>query len=178
MDMSGTHIYTSTSNPLHPLHYMQSGRRTPRNIHTTPATYYRQHFLSLPPTPHNTTIRKHIHTTYTSRALNSLPPNTLLGTRPPPISPEERSLSRADRVNLSRLRCGHHPALPSYMHRIGRAPTDTCDQCHGAPGGTDHLILQCPTLQQHRDAHSIQALENLWSQPVTVVNFLRDAGVI
>ena len=142
MDMRGTHFYTSTFDPSHPLHYMQTERRTPRNIHTTPATnihttpatHYKQHYDTLPPTPSNSSLRTHIHTTYTKRAIHSFRPNSLLGTRPPPVASSEAVLPRPDRVHLSRLRCGHHPSLPSYMHRIGRAALDLCNFCSLAPG--------------------------------------------
>merc|ERR1712074_487896 len=45
MRMRGTHIYTSTSNPSHPLHHLrQAPTRPPRRSHlphTTPAKYYK-----------------------------------------------------------------------------------------------------------------------------------------
>jgi len=176
MDMRGTHFYTSTLSPSHPLHYIQNERRTPRNIHTTPATYYRHLYTSLPDTPLNTSLQKHIHTTFTDRALSSFPPNSILGVRPPPIDFSEVHLSRRERVTLSRLRCGHHPSLPSYNHRIGRAVSDLCEYCSADSGTISHILTQCPTLQQHRTTHHIHTLEHLWTHPQEVSAFLRDIG--
>ena len=178
MDMRGTHFYTSTLDPSHPLHYMQTERRTPRNIHTTPATHYKQHYDTLPPTPPNTSLRTHIHTTHTTRAIHSFRPNSLLGTRPPPVASSEAVLPRPDRVHLSRLRCGHHHSLPSYMHRIGRAASDLCNFCSLAPGSVSHILLHCPSLQLHRASHHIHSLDQLWTHPRDCVAFLRDSAFI
>ena len=133
---------------------------------------------SLPPTPTDTSLHTHIHTEFTRRALASYSPNSLLGTRPPPVADEERQLPRADRVTLARLRCGHHQALPSYMHRIGRADSDSCVRCHADVGDTQHVLLHCPTLDTHRTRHHIHSLEHLWTRPVAVMQFLHDAGVL
>ena len=178
MDMRGTHAFTSTADPSHPLHYMQTPRPTSRYIHNTPAAHYLSLYSSLPPVPPDTSLRTHIHSSFTSQALAGLEPNSLLGTRPPPVNSEELLLPRTDRVHLARLRCGHHPALPVYMHRIGRAPDDSCAFCLGPPGSVEHVLLHCPHLQQHRDTHNIHSLEHLWTRPAAVVNFLRDAGVV
>ena len=51
MDMRGTHIFSSYSDPSHPLHYMQTPMQTPRHIHTTPANHYTDLLNSLPPPP-------------------------------------------------------------------------------------------------------------------------------
>ncbi len=177
MDMRGTHIFSSTSNPSHPLHYMQTDRQTRRNIHTTPASYYKGLFSSLPPTPPNTSLRKHIHTTFTQRTLLTYPSNTILSAHPPPISDVERSLPRADRVHLSRLRCGHHPSLPTYMHRIGTSDSDLCEACQAEPGSVSHVFLHCPTSQQHRATHNISTLEDLWVRPIASTRYMHEAGI-
>jgi len=126
MRMRGTHIYTSTGHPTHALHHLRTApARRPRADppHTTAAQYYQTELDSLPPIPENTSLRTHIHTVYTSRTLNSFPPNTLLGTTPPPLHIQrEQHLPREGWVHLSRFRCGHHTAIPTYKHRIGRAP--------------------------------------------------------
>ena len=87
-------------------------------------------------------------------------------------------MSREDRVHLSRLRCGHHPALPSYMNRIGRAPADVCELCLAEPGTVEHVLLHCPTLQEARAHHNITSLEHLWTRPTDVIDFLRSTGVL
>jgi hypothetical protein len=177
-DMRGTHMYNSTVDPEHPLHYMQTPTQTRRNIRTTPATHYRNLTNHLPPTPDGLSFRRHVHTVFTQRGVDSLEANSLLHARPPELNPEERTLSRADRVHLTRFRCGHHPAIPAYRHRIGLEATDTCTWCGLAPGSTRHLLEHCAQLQQHRDRHNITTLEHLWTRPVSVGNFLRDAGVV
>ena len=180
--MRGTHIYTSTAHPSHPLHSLRSApSRPPRRFppHTTPAQFYQESLDSLPPLPNNVSLHTHIHTTFTQRTLDTFPPNTLLGA-PPPITntAREQHLPREDRVHLSRLRCGHHTSIPTYMHRIGLAPDPTCTHCNNAEGTVEHVLLHCPALQIHRDRHHIQALEHLWERPEEIVGFLRDASLI
>ena len=178
MDMRGTHQYTSSLDPTHPLHHTLTPRHTARHIHNTPAEHYTSLYNSLPPTPQGTSLRTHIHTHFTSVAIANLAPNNILGARPPEPNPEELALSREDRVHISRMRCGHHPALPSYMHRIGRAPSDLCSWCGREPGTLEHVLLHCTHLQQYRDIHDIHMLEHLWTRPARSINFLRTAGVI
>ena len=178
MDMRGTHAYTSYTDPQHPLHYLTQERPLNRNIRKTPAHYYSTLYNTLPPTPQNTSLRTHIHTHFTNRGITRMQPNTILDKHPPPISDEELTLSREERVHLSRLRCGHHPALPSYTKRINLTDTDTCTLCNNAEGNLEHIILHCPHIQTHRLRYNIQSLEHLWTRPVEVYNFLHDAGVL
>ena len=183
MRMRGTHIFSSTTHPSHSLHHLhQAPSRPPRRSrvpHTTPAKFYKDSLNSLPPLPDNTSLHSHIHTTLTRETLDTFPPNTLLGA-PPPLANtlHEQRLPREDRVHLARLRCGHHTSIPTYMHRIGRAPTPTCVHCNSAVGTVEHVLLHCPALQIHRDRHHIHALEHLWELPEETVGFLRDASVI
>ena len=172
------HRTRSTTSPTHPLHYMHTPTHTARHIHNTPAEHYRSLYHSLPPCPQGLSERAHIHRELTVRPLSVAPPNSLLQSRPPPVDPSERTLSREDRVHLSRLRCGHHTSLPHYMHRIGRAPTDTCSLCHAAVGTVEHVLLHCPTIQTHRDARNIHSLEHLWTRPAECLLCLKDAGVV
>ena len=178
MDMRGTQIYTSTADPQHPLHYMQQPKQTPRHIHNTPANHYHSILSTIPTPPQDKSVKRHIHTTLTARALESRNPNNILLAHPPPTNPEELLLPREDQVHLSRLRCGQHPALPSYMHRIGRALSDTCTWCDQAVGSVGHVFLHCTPLQQYRNTHDIHMLEHLWTRPVAAINFLRDAGIV
>ena len=181
MDMRGTHQYTSTAYPAHPLHHLRSAPRKPprsRPPHKTPASYYSAHLTSLPPTPDDITLRTHIHTVYTRRTIDAFPPNSILGAPPPLINTHEQHLPREDQVHLARLRCGHHTSIPTYTHRIGLAPDSTCPHCDTAEGTVEHVLLHCPALQVHRDSHDIHALEHLWERPEEVVGFLRDASII
>jgi len=169
MLMRETRIYPSTDCPTHPLHHLRSAparRQRARPPRTTVAKLYQQELDSLPPTPDNTSLRTHIRTVYTNRTLDTYPVNTILGTSPPHINTQaETHLPREDRVHLSRLRCGHHTAIPAYMYRIRQAPNPDCPHCNSAEGTIQHLILHCPALQVHRDLHHIHALEHLWERP-------------
>ena len=177
LDMRGTHAYTSTLDPHHPLHFMHTPPHTSRHIHNTPADHYHSLYHGLPPCPPDTSLRSHIHTHFTRRGVSGLEPNSILGSRPPRVDAAERSLSRGDRVHLARFRCGHHPALPAYMHRIGLSADDLCS-CGIEEGSAEHVLLHCPHLQHHRDTHGIHTLEHLWTRPVETISFLRDAGVV
>ena len=178
MDMRGTHSYTSYTEPTHPLHYLTHDRPLNRNLRKTPAHYYSNFYNTLPPTPRNTSLRTHIHTHFANRSIYSMQPNTILNSYPPPISEEEKTLSREERVHLSRLRCGHHPVLPSYTHRINLSDSNKYTLCNNAEGSLEHILLHCTHLQHHRNRYNIQSLEHLWTHPVEVCNFLQDGGVI
>ena len=180
--MTGTQIFTSTERPEHPLHHLRSAparRQRAHPPHRTAAQFYQEELDSLPPLPDGISLRTHIHTEYTRRYLESTRPNSLLGTRPPPIDPAlEQHLPREDRVHLARLRCGHHTALPSYRLRIALNQDATCVFCLAAEGSAEHVLLHCAVLQPHRDAHDINTLEHLWERPGEVINFLRSASVL
>ena len=182
LHMRGTHIFSATESPTHPLHRLRSApaRRSRTNPpHQTSAAYYQRELDSIPPLPINTSLRTHIHSVYTQRSLESSQPNTLLGTRPPPVDPElERHLPREDRVHLARLRCGHHTALPSYRHRICPDQDPSCVYCLAAGGTVEHLLLHCASLGPLRDAHGVDTLEHLWERPEEVLNFLRSAAAL
>ena len=122
----GTHIYTSSVDPPHPLHYMQNPTQTRRNIHLTPAQHYHSLHNTLPPVPDDSSVRTHIHTEFTRRALDSLPPNSLLGARSHDACETELTL---DRWQRGRLRCGNSTLVPSYMHRLGLVQDDSCPNC-------------------------------------------------
>ena len=182
MRMTGTQLYASTDNPSHPLQILhQPPARQPRSHppHNTPASYYASTLQTIPPPTGNTSWRTHIHTTLTQQHLTTLPNNTILHA-PPPLTDTtlEQHLTREDRVHLSRLRCGHHTAIPSYMHRIGQLNDPTCHLCNNTVGSVEHIILHCPAIQAHRVNHGIHTLEHLWESPEAAVAFLRDASII
>ena len=182
MRMTGTQVFSSTQNPAHPLHHLrQPPARQPRRNppHTTPAKYYTSSLQSIPPPTGNTSWRTQIHTTFTQQHLTTLPDNTILQAQAPHTDDAlEQHIPRADRVHLSRLRCGHHTSIPSYMHRIGQLSDPTCDLCGNATGSVEHILLHCPAIQSHRDNHGIHALEHLWERPEEAIGFLRDASII
>ena len=151
MRMTGTQFYTSTEHPSHPLHHLrqpparQSRSRPP---HATPASYYASSLQSIPPPTGNTSWRTHIHTVFTQQHLATLPDNTILHAPAPPTDITlEQHLPREDRVHLSRLRCGHHTSIPSYMHRIGQLNDPTCHLCNHPEGSVEHILLHCPAIQ-------------------------------
>ena len=75
-----------------------------------------------------------------SQCLPHAPSNSILGSPPPPINPVEASLPRADRVHLSRLRCGHHPAILTYEARLRPDTDPACRWCQGPPESVPHLF--------------------------------------
>ena len=177
MDMRGTH--TSTVNPHHSLHFMQNPTQTRRNIHLTPAQHYHTLHNNLPPVLGDSSVRTDIHTEFTQRALDSLPPNSLLSVRPPAACETELTLDRWQRVQLGRLRCSCTTLVPSYMHTLGLAQDDSCpNYCGSGPVDTEHVLLHCPHIQQHRITHDIHSLKHLWTSPVEVSNFLLDSGMV
>ena len=182
--MRGTHIYTSTDCPTHPLHHLRSAparRQRARPPRTTVAKLYQTELDSIPSIPENTSLHTHIHTVYTNITLDTFPVNAILGTTslPPHINTHAEShLPRDNRVHLSRLRCGHHTVIPTYMHRIGQMPNPDSPHCNSAEGTVEHLFSHCPALQVHRDFHHIHALEHLWERPEETVAFLRYASII
>ena len=56
------------------LHFMQNLTQTRRNIHLTHAHHYHTLHNALPPVPDDSSVRTNIHTEFTRKALDSLPP--------------------------------------------------------------------------------------------------------
>ena len=141
INMRGTQFLAAASaNPDHPCHYMLAHKPTPRGIKTTPQALYTG-FLD---TIHQH-CSSHIHTHFTNLAILKLFSNTTLGTPPPEIHHLELALPRADRVNLSRLRCGHHTALATYRKRIDDSTDEVCTHCSTGTHSLRHIITHCPT---------------------------------
>ena len=147
MDLKGTQfsdrIKTDTSHPLHhTLHQPTETSETPHPLpHTTRAskTPYQQHQTAQ--------VTQH---TYATRSINRLGPNSVLGRIPPNVSDSETELSRADRVHLARLRCGHHNTLMSYRKRLHPEISDTCPLCNISTHTIHHIIEECPSLDQRQ----------------------------
>ena len=158
--------------PQHPSRGVVTSPSGPRTMKQT--LYSRFHHRvepytvngTVPPDTYRNTIRS-IHTDAVSQALASYKDNKVLSSRPPMVSPEERSLPRPHRVTLSRLRSGCSPALNSYLMAI-QSPTtqsELCPSCRSEPHTTNHLF-QC-------SAHPTPlSTVDLWERPVAAVDFL------
>ena len=94
------------TDPQHPLHCLTQERLLNRNIRKIPAHYYSTLYNTLPSAPQNTSLRTLIRHPwhFANRGISKMQPNTIIGKRPFPISEEEITLSREERVHLSRLR--------------------------------------------------------------------------
>ena len=54
---------------------------------------------------------------------------------------EEALLQKADRTDLIRFRCGHHPHLRRWKHMTGMSETDSCRLCAEEEESSEHLLL-------------------------------------
>ena len=55
---------------------------------------------------------------------------------------EEALLQKADRTDLIRFRCGHHPHLRRWQHMTGMSETDSCRLCAEEEESSEHLWLR------------------------------------
>ena len=157
------------ANPDHPCRYMLAHQPTPRSIKTTPQALYTGLLNTIP--QHSSS---HIHTHYTNIAIQKLGPNTILGTPPPELHHSEHALPRADRVHLSRLRCGHHTALATYRKRIDDSADEVCTHCStNTHNLLIHIMTHCTALTHIRAQHNISSPLDLWHSPANCLLFLR-----
>ena len=183
LNMRGTQFLPSaTHNQDHPCSYMSNINPTPRRIVETPAGHYGDILEGIP-----TTDRSHgneIHTAITARSIAALGPNSILGVPPPKIHQSERDLPRQDRIHLSRLRCGHHPALQAYQHRINSNNPPECPNCGTQPHTVIHVMGSVKNSYGHtwrsvkRTAHGIEDVRDLWAEPARSIGYLRDIGLL
>ena len=89
------------------------------------------------------TIRK-LHTKVIQETVSYYTLNRVLGSRPPRISPSQKTLPRQTRVTMSQLRSGHCARLADYQFRIGKVDSDTCPECQIHPASVKH-IFECPS---------------------------------
>ena len=59
-----------------------------------------------------------------------------------PREEEEALLQKADRKDLIRFRCGHHPHLQRWQHMTGMSETDNCRLCAEEEESSEHLWLR------------------------------------
>ena len=162
--MRGTQFLAAASaNPDHPCHYMMVHEPTPRGIKTTPQALYTGFLNTI---PHHSS--SHIHTHFTNLAIQKLGPNTILGTPPPEIHHSELALPRADRVDLSRPRCGHHTALATYQKRIDDSVDEVCTDCSTGTHSLTPIMIHCPALTHISTQHNISSPLDLWHSRLTV----------
>ena len=176
--MRGVQFFAGATSEEHPCSHLHNPIVTSRSLRTTPASCYSALHSYLPPTPLDRNRNAWIHQQSVSRHLESAPQNSLLGEPPPPISEEELLLPRVDRVHLARLRCGHHPSVPAYEHRIRPDLDPCCRWCQGVPETVLHLFEECPNLVGHRSAANITSVRALWDSPSSSLSFLRAVGVL
>ena len=55
-----------------------------------------------------------------------------------PREEEEALLQKADRTDLIRFRCGHHPQLRRWQHMTGMSETDSCRLCAEEEESSEH----------------------------------------
>ena len=152
---------------------MQAHQPTPCSIKTTPQALYTGLLNTIP--QHSSS---HIHTHFTNLAIQKLGPNTILGTPSPEIHQSELALPRADRVHLSKLRCGHHTALETYRKRIDDSVNEVCTHCSTGNHSLTHIMTHCPALMHIRTQHNISSPLDLWHSPANCLLFFRGAGVL
>ena len=73
--------------------------------------------------------------------------SALCSTRP---REEEALLHKADRTDLTRFRCGHHPHLRRWQHMTGMSETDSCRLCAEEEESSKHQWFRCPAFIAER----------------------------
>ena len=87
---------------------------------------------------------------------------------------EEALLQKADRTDLIRFRCGHHPHLRRWQHMTGMSETDSCRLCTDEEESSEHLWLQCPAfIAEHQHLGLGRTFDELVRLPCTSLVLLR-----
>ena len=166
--MRGTQFLSAASaNPDHPCHLMLAHQPIPRSIEITPQLLYTELLNTIP--QHSSS---HIHTHFTNIAIQKLGPNTILRTPPPEIHHSKLALPRADRVHLTRLRCGHHTALATYRKRIDDSVDEVCTHYSTNTHSLTHIMTHCPALTNIGAQHNISRPLDLWHSLASCLLFL------
>ena len=68
--------------------------------------------------------------------------------------PRDRDLTRKQQVEITRFRTGHHPDLGTWRVKMGlkEEGTDECRLCGIAKETSQHIVEQCPALNNYRDS--------------------------
>ena len=170
IEMLNQQFLVNTLKSSHPLHSVVTAPYGPRKmketLHSKYASSVDQHLSNgLTDPAQHSSILKSIHTSAVAASINRLGVNPLLGTRPLPISPSERRLSRPQRTTLSQLRSGHCQLMQDYRVRVGQSTTDVCPVCNSQPHTVSHLF-DCAA------ALTSLTVKDLWLNPVAVCDFL------
>ena len=183
-DMRGTQfLAAAASQPDHPMRSLLNPLRTRRSHHVTPAALYGSLRDSIPPSPPAPppppSEKAHIHTHFVETFLARARPKSLLHPNPlPPIAAEESELPRRDRVHLSRLRSGLHPALLSYECILRPDVDPACRWCGEAPEEITHILERCPGTQDARRRFGVTSPSDLWTRPIPTLACRREVGLI
>ena len=91
-----------------------------------------------------------------------------------PREEEEALLQQADRTDLIRFRCGHHPHLRRWQHMTGMSETDNCQLCAEEEESSEHLWLRCPAFIAERQRLGLgRAFDELVRLPCASLALLR-----
>ena len=87
----------------------------------------------------------------------------------------EKEMSRGDRVELARLRAGHHPDLRKWRKMVGLDQTDHCRLCgEEKTEDSEHLWLKCPALERlRREQRMGRDYGELFERPTQAMAMLR-----
>ena len=99
--------------------------------------------------------------------------------RSPPNLDKEANLTKYERRVVSQLRTGGECLiLRKYLHKIGQAPSPTCERCNENDDTLDHMLLYCPATWLSRSTilGPDPTLVLLSTNPEMCVNFLRSTG--
>ena len=150
----------------HPGHKHLDQPKPPRKIKTTYLTHIQELKSKKEKGLNHKQIVNELHTESVKRCLENYQPNRVLLEKPPEINKNEESLSRNVRVELSRLRSGFSRKLNSYLNRLDENVNNTCPDCALSPHDANHLF-NCTSNP------TTLTVENLWTKPVEVANFLK-----
>ena len=91
-----------------------------------------------------------------------------------PREEEEALLQKADRTDLIRFRCGHHPHLRRWQHMTGMSETDSCRLCAEDEESSEHLLLRCPAFIAERQRLGLgRTFDELVHLPCASLELLR-----
>ena len=87
---------------------------------------------------------------------------------------EETLFQKADRTDLIRFRCGHHPHLRRWQHMTGMLETGICRLCAEEEESFEHLWLRCPAFITERQRLGLgRTFDELVRLPCALIALLR-----